>query len=210
MARFRFSIASLLGVVLFVAVGAAALRAATDPWDAGVFGITLLLLLTAVLLAVHRTGRRRAYWTGFALFGGAYLAAGAIPPVESRLPTTKGLVYLDSKVAGRDKYAAIRWTLANVGSPNPAPGYVFSVQGDASVPSLDGYAETWETVTGKLFSGPNGTSENFRHIGHSLLALVLAFLGAHLSSRLHEGERSRRGDGTEPRPSSAPETSGAA
>src|SRR5947209_1102217 len=38
MRQFRFSIASLLGVVLFVGVGIAALRAASDPWDSGVFG----------------------------------------------------------------------------------------------------------------------------------------------------------------------------
>jgi hypothetical protein len=210
MARFRFSIASLLGVVLFVAVGAAALRAATDPWDAGVFGITLLLLLTAVLLAVHRSGRRRAYWTGFALFGGAYLAAGAIPPVESRLPTTKGLAYLDSKVPGRGDYAAIMRAFAKVASPNPVRGYVFSADDGTLVASSKGYVKSWNTVTGKLLSGPNGTSENFLRIGHSLLALALAFLGGHLSSYLHERERARRGDGLAIPPPSPPAASGGA
>ena len=79
MRRIRFTIASLLGVVLFVAVAFAALRAATDAWDSGVFGLTLGLLLTSVLLAVHRAGGRRAYWLGFALFGGTYLGASLIP-----------------------------------------------------------------------------------------------------------------------------------
>ena len=71
MRRFRFSIAGLLVVVLIIAVAVAALRSATDAWEGCVFGTALLALLTAVLLAVHRTDRRRAYWLGFALFGWA-------------------------------------------------------------------------------------------------------------------------------------------
>src|SRR5438552_827548 len=102
MTRFRFSIAGLLLVTLFVAVAVAALRAADDAWDHGVFALTLLVLLTAILLTIHRSGRKRAYWLGFALFGWVYLVASLIPPIESRLPTTKGLAYLDSKVPGRD------------------------------------------------------------------------------------------------------------
>src|SRR5207248_4578990 len=94
----RFTIAGLLVVILFVAVAIAALRAATAAWDSGVFGVTLAILLAAVLLAVHRAGRQRAYWLGFALFGWTYLVASLIPPIEARLPSTKGLAYLDSKV----------------------------------------------------------------------------------------------------------------
>ena len=52
----RITIASLLGFVVLVAVAFAALREATDLWDGGVFGVTLLTLLTAVLLAAHRRG----------------------------------------------------------------------------------------------------------------------------------------------------------
>src|SRR3954454_6558962 len=101
MRRPRFTIASLLGLVVFVAVSFAALREASDIWDSGVLGVTLALLLTSVILAVHRNGQRRAYRLGFALFGWAYLLMSLVPPVEARLPTTKALAYLDSKVPGR-------------------------------------------------------------------------------------------------------------
>ena len=94
MRRFRFSIAGLLGVALFVSVALAALRASTDAWDSGVLGLALLILLTATLLAVHRRDRKRAYWLGYALFGWVYLLVSQVPPLESRLPTTKGLVNL--------------------------------------------------------------------------------------------------------------------
>ena len=59
MRRFRYSIASLLGLVLFAAVAVAALRQADDLWDSGMFTLSVGLLLTSVLLAIHRTGRRR-------------------------------------------------------------------------------------------------------------------------------------------------------
>jgi hypothetical protein len=85
MRRLRFSIASLLMLVLFVAVAIGALREATDIWDSAVFSLTLGLLLVAVLLAVHRTDRIRAFWVGFALFGSVYLAVSLVPQVKSRL-----------------------------------------------------------------------------------------------------------------------------
>ena len=91
MRRFQFTIAGLLGVVVFLGIGLAALRAASDAWDAAPFGVTLMALLISVLLAVHRTDVRRAYWVGFALFGWAYLLASQLPTIELRLPTTNAL-----------------------------------------------------------------------------------------------------------------------
>src|SRR5579864_6904862 len=94
MPGFRFSIASLLGAVFFVAIAIAGLRAASDLWDSILFTTTLALLLISTLLAVHRQDRRRAFWVGFALFGSAYLVASLVTPVESRLLTTKALASL--------------------------------------------------------------------------------------------------------------------
>ena len=188
MTRPRFTIAGLLGTVLFLAVGLAALRAATDAWDSGVLGITLALLLISVLLAVHRTEGRRAYWFGFALFGWVYLVMSLVPPVEARLPTTKALAYLDSKVPGRTVSAI-----------------AFSVEGRSIGTSHGGTVRLWDATTGKLLAGPNGTTEVFLRIGHSLLALVLAFLGAHLSRYLLASGPPGRAEGSEVEsPSSEP------
>jgi hypothetical protein len=101
MKHIRFSIASLLLVVLFVAVGFAALRESNETWNSGVFTLTLAALLISILLAIHRTESRRAFWIGFALFGWIYLGLSLVPSIEYRLLTTKGLAYLDSKVPGR-------------------------------------------------------------------------------------------------------------
>ena len=91
----RYNIASMLGAISFVAVGFAALREANDQWDSGLFSLTLGLLLSAVLLAVHRTEARRAFWIGFVLFGWGYLSLSLISSTEARLITTQALTYLE-------------------------------------------------------------------------------------------------------------------
>ncbi len=69
MSRPRITIASLLGLIAGIGVAIAALRAANQLWDSALFGLVALALLTSVLLAMHRTGKQRAGWVGFALFG---------------------------------------------------------------------------------------------------------------------------------------------
>jgi hypothetical protein len=194
MKRLRFTIAGLLVMVVFVAVGIAALREATDLWDSGVFGVTLVLLLGSVLLSVHRTAERRAYWLGFALFGSVYLALSLVPPVAARLPTTKALAYLDSKVSDRVK-SWVFSVIPAVSGPNngQAVQTLAYVGGGSTVTTIE--AETlqlWNATTGAAVTGVNGTSENFIRIGHSFLALILAIIGARLSQSLHVSGQSRR------------------
>lgn len=119
MSRLRFSIRSLLLLVLFVGVAFAALRASNDDWDAGVFGVTLLVFLSSVLLAVHRSGRKRSFWLGFVLFGWAYFGACFVPPVASRLPTTKGLASLDSMILRTTPVREIFADIDRDGDPRP-------------------------------------------------------------------------------------------
>jgi hypothetical protein len=198
MRRFRFSIASLLGLVLFVAVAFAALREANDLWDSGLFTLAVSLLLASVLLAVHRTDRKRAFWLGFALAGGSYLVASLIPPVESRLLTTKMLSYLDTKMA--DRVIAMTWAVATSGgsgsTTTPVQGVAFSPDGQTLALSRQGTngptVQLWNAATRNLVAGANGTTENFVGIGHSLLALVMAFGGGQLSRWLLKRERSPR------------------
>lgn len=150
MPRLRFTIGSLLLAVLFAAIALAALWASTDPWDNAIFGLTLLVLATSILLAVHRRDRRRAFWLGFALFGWLYLGASLIPPIESRLPTTEALGHLQA-----------RW-------PKPTQTVIFMTQG---MPP----AQLWVS----------GTPQYFIEIGHSLLGIMIADLGGHLSRFLY-------------------------
>jgi WD40 repeat protein len=195
MRRFRYSIAGLLGMVLFVAVAFAALRQADELWDSALFSLTVGLLLTSVLLTIHRTGRKRAFWLGFAFLGWTYLIASLIPAVESRLLTTTGLAYLDSMIPGRDP--AVRWFSGN---RNPVVGYAFSADGQTLATNGPSTVRLWDFSTGKLLASPS--SDVFVRIGHSLLALALAFVGGQLSRGLFDTQRAPRSD--EPGKSTAP------
>jgi hypothetical protein len=175
----RFSIASILVLVLFVAIGFAALREATDAWDSGMLAATLLALLVAVLLAVHRRDERRAFWMGFALSGWLYLVVSLVPSIESRLPTTRGLVYLGSRVQSPQANVAVgsAWS-----RPRMVRAIGFAPDGTMLAPGGPGSVRIWNTT---------GASETFVRIGHSLVALLLAFAGGHLSHGIakHEAER---------------------
>jgi hypothetical protein len=192
MNRIRFSIAALLVVALFLAIALAALRESTDLWDSGLFGTTLVLLLISVLLAVHRIGRRRAYWLGFALFGWAYLGASLVPPIEARLPTTLGLARVDSWRASRvvlweedlfvrgvrsfDASASGQGTMAP-DIPSPPKRWVVSVFRTPTTSPSPNYIK-------RLVGLPSGPSEAFLRIGHTLFALAFAGLGGLLSRYL--------------------------
>jgi hypothetical protein len=192
MRRIRFTIGNLVSVVVCAAVATAALRMASDEWDSGLAGITLLALLTAVLMAVHRAERKRAFWLGFALFGWVYLIASLVPGLESRLPTTKGLAYLDTKVATREQVYTLKVALTNSnGSPNAVSAVAFSPSPPATA-TLQGQAlRLWSLTSGTVWSAARGTSENFVRIGHSIMALLLAFVGGGLSRRLHDRNNAR-------------------
>jgi hypothetical protein len=73
MARLRFSIAGLMGVVLALSIGIVSLRSASDAWAAFILLMTLGILTLSVLGIVYRTGSRRASWVGFALLGWGYM-----------------------------------------------------------------------------------------------------------------------------------------
>jgi hypothetical protein len=193
MTRFRFSIASLLGLVVFVAIAITALRAASDSWDSALFTTTLAMFLVSVLLTVHSAGRQRAFWFGFCLFGWAYLLASLVPQIEPRLLTTKGLAWLDAKVPGRSQYMVEQLDVAldnSINQTKTMQGLALGRNSRTVADSTDlGIIRLWYSATGKLLSGSGSTSENFVRIGHSLTALLLAFLGGQISRYLYRGRQ---------------------
>jgi hypothetical protein len=78
----RFSIGSLLAVIAIVGVAMAALRNPSYLWANAAFTAALLAVVAAVVNAIVGKGARRAYWLGFALFGGVYLAVCSIPALR--------------------------------------------------------------------------------------------------------------------------------
>jgi hypothetical protein len=75
----RFSIGSLLAVIGIFGVALAALRNPSYLWANAAFTTALLAVTAAVVNTVYGRGGKRAYWLGFALFGGTYLSICSIP-----------------------------------------------------------------------------------------------------------------------------------
>jgi len=192
MSPFRFSIASMLGVVCFAAVVIASMRAASDLWDAILFSTTLALLLISTLLAVRRQDRRRAYWLGFAFFGSTYLGATLVPPVESRLLTTKALARLDAMRQNAPRGWVLRYIDVNGDGRQDVyasnVGDLYRHVGNGNFEEVMTVAPPLQSATlrqflaqGLLKAGSGGSSENFVRIWHTIIELMMAFAGAHFS-----------------------------
>ncbi len=194
MRRFRFHLGSLLMLVLVLGVGFAALRESNETWDSIIFSITLGVLLISILLAIYRAEKRRAFWLGFTLFGSAYLGFSLVPSIESRLITTKALTFLDSKMP--DRASVISWQALSHAANNqgehtflaPFQGYVVQTR------NQDGSRSSYI----RFFGGGSGSTENFMRIGHSVLALIAAFLGGLISRHLHASDQERTSELSSP------------
>src|SRR4051812_39024784 len=77
----RFSIASVMAAIVYVAVGLVAFRNAGDNWHGrlwndALFMMTVGMLVVATILAGLHQGRARGRWLGFAAFGWGHLIFG--------------------------------------------------------------------------------------------------------------------------------------
>ena len=118
------------------------------------------------------------------MFGWAYLGASLVPPIESRLATTKGLAYVDSLIPRDRDTLSLAVTLdgsqkfTRLSFPRTL---AFSTDGRRLAASAPTKVRLWDTRTGGLLVGPNSSSENFVSIGHALIALLVALAGGLLS-----------------------------
>ncbi len=117
----RFSLSFLLLFVLVVALGCAALSYANEYWASAVLTVTLAALVLSVLAAVYRRGASRAFWAGFAIFGGCYLFLMYGPwfaELRMLLATTKLVAYAQSKLQAEAPVGTFdleRWYFEHIG-----------------------------------------------------------------------------------------------
>jgi hypothetical protein len=79
MRHVRFTIARLLGLILFFGVVLAGLRSGSNDWFKSSYSLTFLMLVYAAIAARYRG----AFWYGFAIAGWAYFVVGFGPWIGS-------------------------------------------------------------------------------------------------------------------------------
>jgi hypothetical protein len=98
----RISIIGMMRLVLCCAVGLTALRNANDLWAGTSLTLALAMAGIALLGALYQRGKDRAWWVGFALFSGVYLALAFGPwfstEIRPKLVTTQLLESIHSQV----------------------------------------------------------------------------------------------------------------
>jgi hypothetical protein len=189
--RFSFSIASGLAITGIVGVALAALRDPSYLWANVTFSITLTVLVLAVINALYGRGARRAHWLGFALCGWSYFMICSVPGLRDSLcprPVTEVILDLlyphvaplaklpppAPGMAGNPSGLIIQMArqpggeFRLVGANPPAPASRWSAWSQPDRSNGVGY----QIGTGALVS-----SEAFRQIGHSMVALLVGVLG---------------------------------
>jgi hypothetical protein len=185
MRRFRYTLARLAWLIVLIGVALAAIREASPLWDAALFSVACIVLLGAILLAIHRRHASRAFWLGFALSGAVYLGLSLVPQVSGRLLTTHLLAFLDTLLPRQNSASFVL-----VGEPwdsKNSTGLTFTATtgtiAQSTTPTAtagsSGYVVTTTTRTW------NGTSASFMGIGHSIFALLCATCGGLASRRIH-------------------------
>lgn len=157
MRRFGFSIASLMMIVGYVAVGCAAFRACSYLWASIAFTLTLATLAIAAMLAL--CGQARSALAGMAVFGFVYVhfAFGQIgyPPV-----ITSYLIDASAERVLRGR------------------------AGEIAYYSRQGRFETTLNLKQAIEATTESVPVNFvdllayRQIGHSTIGLVVGLMGA--------------------------------
>lgn len=156
----RFSLRWLFGSISFIAIGCGLLIYARPLTAYTCFAATLLVLFSAIPLSVYRSGARRAFWFGFALFGLGYLGLMCgpwqAPDVQSQAevrewpPPTKLLTL------------AYGWVPTKTVTRTPGSLDFFGGMTPRTMPIAD-----WS---------------DFVIVGHSLWAIIIAVLGGGIAS----------------------------
>lgn len=199
----KFSIATLMSAVLVCAIAAAALRSGSENWASALVFVTVGILAVSLLGALERTGNRRAYWRGFALFGWGYLLLALGPTLGdqtgAKLPTSLALGNLWEQMRPEEpaQVLLLNDVLARVSFAHPQRvrravfGYTesFPILQSAQGPPA-GSMPLLKRLFAKLRLTTGATLEQFRIIGHCLIALACALVGAAIAHRFHAAEHS--------------------
>ena len=181
----RISIRSLMAVVVFAAVGLAALRNANQLWAAMMLTVALAAVGVAAIGAAIVRGEQRCWCAGFAFLGGGYLtltfAPGFSTEVGLRLLTTTTLHYSYSQFIASSTQTLLPqflwWQHAQALDRVDRLKAANRVPGD---PELDSAMRILINLEAQLRGAAD--ERDFIRIGHSLFALLTGLAGGAIAA----------------------------
>ena len=204
----RYSLGSLFLALLYLSIGCAALVNATGVWPQVAVTLTLAVLILFSLGAVFWTERRRVFAIGFSATGWLYFllvfsdVTNVRPYLLTESLTNQLFVAMHSKQTGPNiVYQTVMTANGQsrvqtavypapvllpplpvpAGSNTPAPAYAAPVV-QPYAPTLSAYSPV---ATRQRFVDP----QSFTNIGHSLWAIIIAFVGGVTAQLLAKGPR---------------------
>ena len=193
----RFSIRQLLAATALVAFGCFALLNASPIVAAAMMGAVAVLLVAAVVLSIYRTGDKRAFWIGFAIFGWSYLLL-CYGPIFTENNSPFGWTRL---VTGRLATALYDRMHGTTGIQIPGLGNLVFLETTAPPPTLSvtvaqpvatgsagelgQLALNFAPVAPPVTTGPDRV--DFLNVAHSLWALLLAITGGWFAAWARRG-----------------------
>ena len=189
----RYSIRTLMALVVVSAVGLAALRGADETWAGMLLLAALAAVGAAVLGAAILRGRERAWCAGFAFFGGGYLALDLRPLAQRIVRAPAGddasagvRLRTHASVPGADgsgdrvleAAAAMNWPLKSCKSCESR-----EVCDDPALVAIKKALARADQQLGVLNSATR--YDDFRQVGHALFAPMAGLIGAVVAVWFH-------------------------
>jgi hypothetical protein len=174
----RFSLRTLMAFILVAAVGLAALRNANDRW-AGVMLLTALASVGVSFIgAALMRGREQAWWLGFAVFGGGYLAVCLGPWVgdafRQQLSTTHWIGELRNLMFD----SSTKYLLAEKEEIRDELAKLLPAAGNYD-PVASSLRNSLRSIDEQLTKNRNATRrfDSFQSVGHCLFVLLSGLMG---------------------------------
>lgn len=161
----QFSLRSLFAATGLVGLGTYALIYATTFWAVLAYTLCVILLFSAILLAVAASGRSRFFWLGFALFGWGYFAVLHSPFFDMQDKPNNWLVFYEGP---------------------PLVSRAFSRWMYLTIMPIVHKPPIWDQSQRRTTNGSRFPNEiDFCQVCHTEFALIFALIGGVIGSFAH-------------------------
>lgn len=177
-----------MGFVAFVAVGCGGLIRPSVALASLIFTMTLVVLLVAILGAVGRKGSARVFWIGFAIAGSGYLWLAHWADEESYTVSTDWRLQTTGPLFTTKLLGLVHGALHPPPQGYPGAGGIEGMGGMFALPLEPTAAPVFGQIGGGGLRPTPATAvayetelNAFMRIGHSLWALLFAYVGGLLA-----------------------------